>query len=51
LVQELAPNFQIIVCDHANLPELWFQDSVEHNFRNGVKLIPQTWIDEARSPS
>ncbi|GAA1963335.1 DUF3732 domain-containing protein [Catenulispora subtropica] len=51
LVQELAPDLQIIVCDHANLPEPWFQESVEHNFRNGVKLIPQTWIDEARSPS
>jgi hypothetical protein len=42
---ELAPQFQIIVCDHANLPEQWFQDSVVHNWRSGRKLIPQNWLD------
>jgi len=41
---ELAPHFQIIVCDHANLPHQWFQDSVVHNWRDGQKLIPQDWL-------
>ena len=41
---ELAPQFQIIVCDHANLPHQWFQDSVVHNWRDGRKLIPQEWL-------
>jgi len=41
---ELAPHFQIIVCDHANLPHQWFQDSVVHNWRDGRKLIPQDWL-------
>jgi len=41
---ELAPQFQIIVCDHANLPYPWFQDSVVHNWRDGRKLIPQDWL-------
>ncbi len=41
---ELAPQFQIIVCDHANLPYQWFQDSVVHNWRDGRKLIPQDWL-------
>jgi hypothetical protein len=27
VVQELAPKLQIIVCDHANLEDDWFQDS------------------------
>ncbi|WP_086055670.1 DUF3732 domain-containing protein [Protofrankia coriariae] len=45
-VNELAPNMQVIVCDHANLPEEWFQDSVVHRWRGGEKLIPQEWIDE-----
>lgn len=44
VVQELAPGLQIIVCDHANLPEKWFQDSVCHNWRDGRKLIPDEWI-------
>jgi hypothetical protein len=43
-VQELAPRMQVIICDHANLPENWFQDSVEHNWREGEKLIPESWI-------
>ncbi|MEU7839243.1 DUF3732 domain-containing protein [Nonomuraea sp. NPDC049129] len=47
VVRELAPDMQIIVCDHANLPEEWFRNSVMHNWRNGEKLIPQSWIDEA----
>lgn len=41
---ELTPQFQIIVCDHANLPQKWFQDSVAHNWRDGRKLIPRDWI-------
>ena len=43
--EELTPRFQIIVCDHANLPEPWFQDSVVHNWRGGYKLIPQDWLN------
>ncbi len=49
VVAELAPYMQMIVCDHANLPEDWFQDSVEHNWRGGEKLIPQEWINGAAS--
>ncbi|MED7926261.1 DUF3732 domain-containing protein [Nonomuraea sp. LP-02] len=45
VVAELAPHMQMIVCDHANLPEDWFQESVQHNWRGGEKLIPQEWID------
>lgn len=50
VTQELAPSMQIIVCDHANLDEPWFQEAVgENNWREGLKLIPDTWIEEARS--
>jgi hypothetical protein len=41
---ELTPHLQIIVCDHANLPEPWFVESVAHNWRNGDALIPASWI-------
>jgi hypothetical protein len=47
LARELAPDMQIIVSDHANLDEPWFQESVRHNWRGGRKLIPAAWIDEA----
>ncbi|GAB3533828.1 hypothetical protein GCM10027403_08460 [Arthrobacter tecti] len=43
-VEELAPNFQIIVSDHAHLTEKWFEDAVEHNWR-GEALIPADWLD------
>lgn len=44
VVNDLAPNFQVIVCDHANLPEPWFQDAVRYDWRNGEKLIPVEWL-------
>jgi hypothetical protein len=44
LAAELSPNLQITVCDHANLPETWFRDSVVHNWRDGTALIPQAWL-------
>ena len=48
-VVEAAPNFQIIVCDHADLPEDWFQDSVRQRWREGRSeipaLIPVSWLE------
>lgn len=44
VVNGLAPNFQVIVCDHANLSEPWFQDAVRYNWRDGEKLIPLDWL-------
>ncbi|GAA2135363.1 DUF3732 domain-containing protein [Nocardioides koreensis] len=46
VVAELAPAFQVIVCDHADLPEAWFQAAVRHRWRGGVKLIPADWLYE-----
>ena len=42
---ELASDLQIIVCDHANLPEGWFQGAVRHDWR-GDALIPQQWLEQ-----
>lgn len=48
-VVEAAPNFQLIVCDHADLPEDWFQDSVRQRWREGRSeipaLIPVSWLE------
>lgn len=46
VAEELAPSMQIIACDHANLPEEWFQDAVIANWREGEKLIPQSWLED-----
>ncbi|MGE0308439.1 MAG: DUF3732 domain-containing protein, partial [Acidimicrobiia bacterium] len=41
---ELAPDLQVIVCDHAHLKTDWFEESIRHEWRNGVKLVPAEWI-------
>lgn len=45
VVADLAPNFQVIVADHANLTEDWFSEAVRHNWRDGEKLIPFHWLE------
>ncbi|WP_326623929.1 MULTISPECIES: DUF3732 domain-containing protein [unclassified Streptomyces] len=32
---DLSPNFQMIVSDHADLPDPWFQQCVRYNWRDG----------------
>lgn len=46
-VDELDGAMQVIVCDHANLSDDWFQDAVVANWRNGEALIPADWIEGA----
>ena len=43
VIESLAPNFQVIITDHANINEQWFQDSVTERWRDGQKLIPPEW--------
>jgi hypothetical protein len=43
--RQLAPNFQIILLEHANLPGEQFQNAlVERPWTQGRALIPQDWI-------
>jgi len=49
VVQELTPDFQIIVCDHADLPEEWFDQAVRERWRHGEALIPDGWINAPHS--
>lgn len=43
VVQLLKGQFQVIVTDHANINEPWFQDCVVERWREGRKLIPAEW--------
>lgn len=46
-VKEICPNMQIIVVDHADIQEKYFQDSiVEKWWDDGQSLIPPDWIEE-----
>jgi Protein of unknown function (DUF3732) len=42
----LSPNFQIIVLDHADLPDKKYQSAVKHRWREDKALIPADWINE-----
>ena len=42
-VQRLGGKFQMIVTDHVNIDESWFQASVVERWREGRKLIPLEW--------
>lgn len=44
---ELKNSLQIIVMDHADIEEPWFQNSIiDKKWRNDIALIPLDWIDE-----
>jgi hypothetical protein len=38
---------QLIVLDHADFEEAWFQESIVERWRGGQALIPTTWFNEA----
>lgn len=43
---ELAPDLQIIVMDHADLKEEWFENAIIERWRRGQKLIPEDWTNK-----
>lgn len=46
LIEQLAPSLQIIITDHANINEDWFQDCIIERWREGQKLVPSEWASE-----
>ncbi|MES3043967.1 DUF3732 domain-containing protein [Sphingomonas faeni] len=46
VAREIAPSLQIILLDHADLKEEWFDAAVIERWRHGRKLVPLDWIDE-----
>ncbi|MEU1573462.1 DUF3732 domain-containing protein [Streptomyces collinus] len=50
VVKDLAPDLQVIVCDHVDFPTPWFQEAVVHRWHHSEKLVPKRWADLAGSP-
>lgn len=44
VVNGLSPNFQVIITEHADIAEDWFQEAVVERWRNGNALIPTEWL-------
>lgn len=43
VVEKLAPGFQVIVTEHADINENWYQSAVVERWRGGLKLVPDEW--------
>ena len=42
-VAEVAPALQVIVTEHADINEEWYQAAVVERWRGGVRLVPDDW--------
>ncbi|MDP3279721.1 MAG: DUF3732 domain-containing protein [Nitrosomonas sp.] len=46
LVKTLSPNLQVIITDHADIDEEWFQEAVrDQKWRGDFALIPKSWYE------
>jgi hypothetical protein len=43
VVAKLAPRFQVVITEHADLNEPWYQGAVVEKWRGGTKLVPEDW--------
>lgn len=45
VVGELSPGFQVLVTEHADINESWYQDAVIERWRGGLRLVPEDWYE------
>ncbi|MBW7864586.1 MAG: DUF3732 domain-containing protein [Candidatus Hydrogenedentes bacterium] len=43
VVERLAPEFQVVITEHADIAEDWYHDAVVERWRGGLKLVPEDW--------
>lgn len=43
VVAQLAPKLQVIITEHADINEPWYQDAIVERWRHGAALIPAEW--------
>jgi hypothetical protein len=44
VVADLSPGLQVIMTEHADINEDWFQKVIVERWRKGQKLIPDSWL-------
>ena len=49
VVKALAPEFQVIITEHADLVDADYQDAVVERGRGGLKLVPDDWAASGES--
>jgi hypothetical protein len=45
-IKEMHPNMQVIIVDHADINEEYFQDAVIEKWWDGTKLVPTDWEEK-----
>ena len=43
VVNDLAPHFQVVITEHADINEDWYQGAVVERWRERSKLVPEDW--------
>ena len=43
VVEGIAPGFQVVITEHANISEKWFQEAIVEQWLGGRKLVPDDW--------
>jgi len=38
---------QVIITEHAELDDAWYQEAIVERWRSGVKLVPEDWPRES----
>jgi len=50
IVSELFPDLQVIITDHADIDEPWYQDSIrDKKWRGDYALIPKSWYEDSET--
>lgn len=49
-VQMVEPALQVIITEHADINEPWYQGAVVERWRGGLKLVPEDWPAAAARP-
>ena len=45
-VRDNAPRLQVVITEHADLAQPWFQSGVVARWRGGDKLVPDSWLEK-----
>ena len=49
VVASLSPGFQVIITEHADMNDDWYQGAVIERWRGGKRLVPDSWPGESPS--
>jgi hypothetical protein len=42
-VKEVEPGLQVVITEHADIDQDWYQAAVIERWRGGLKLVPEDW--------